>query len=155
LLVPSRALPEGWQLLTKKETATLRGTIKCLRCIADIPDDEDPPTDCCDDNDDQDADCDPPSANDGASDGGDSSPPPCCCDMGMPRWSVSQPYINLWLIDRPLLYKTSNDKWFPLKLTYHSRAASRGTNSFGFGQNWECNWIAMIQASASSYPQMT
>jgi RHS repeat-associated protein len=156
-LVPRPLLPSKWLRLTEEESAALRAGYICPPeiCLRQIPDDEDPPTDCCDDNDDQDADCDPPSANDGASDGGDSSPPPCCCDMGMPRWSVSQPYINLWLVDRPLLYKTSNNKWFPLKLTYKSRGVNHGTNSFGFGPNWECNWIAIMQASANSFPMMT
>jgi RHS repeat-associated protein len=150
-LVPAQASLADWQRLTQQEAAALRGEHTCPQCSALIPDDEDPPTDCCDDNDDQDADCDPPSANDGASDGGDSPPPPpCCCDMGMPRWHVSG-YGNLWLIDRPLLYKTTNNKWFPLKLTYNSRGpTSHGTNGFGFGPKWECNWLDSVQANGTS-----
>jgi RHS repeat-associated protein len=161
-LAPEGAVQSDWHQLSQAEAEALRGGIPCYGWVqygycyyGDLPDDEDPPQDCCDDNDDQDADCDPPSANDGASDGGDNPPPPpCCCDMGMPKWYVSA-YVNLWLVDRPLLYKTSNDKWFPLKLTYNSRGPSHGTNSFGFGPKWECNWIAMVQSSSTNYPQMS
>jgi len=151
-LTPISRLTASWQRISEAEYA-IRGSA-VLRGPG-LPDDEDPPTDCCDDNDDQDADCDPPTANDGAGDGGDNPPPPpCCCDMGMPKWSVSG-YVNLWLVDRPLLYKTSNQKWFPLKLTYKSRGIDHGTNSFGFGPKWECNWIAIMQSSAASFPMMT
>ena len=157
-LTPRELLTGNWQRLSKTEAEGIRGTMACYGylilggdCYSSLfPDDEDPPQDCCDDNDDQDADCDPPSANDGASDGGgEPPPPPCCCDMGMPKWSVSA-FVNLWLVDRPLLYKTTNDKWFPLKLTYNSRGVDHGTNSFGFGPKWECNWMATMQENATN-----
>src|SRR5437867_597613 len=104
-----------------------------------------PPPDCCDDGDEQDADCDPPSSNDGPDSGGGAPPPGCCCDMGMATWQVSEPYITTWIFDRPLAYKTSNGKWFPLKLVYKHRELVYASNSCGFGPKWGCNWLGMLQ----------
>jgi len=66
---------------------------------------------------------------------GDPPPPPCCCDMGMPNWAISQPYCNQFIIDRPSAYRTSNQKWFSLKLVYKNRGVDHGTNIGGFAPN--------------------
>ena len=49
-----------------------------------------------------------------------------------------------------MAYRTSNQKWFPLKLVYKNRGVDHGTNIGGFGPKWECNWIGILQTSASS-----
>ena len=42
--------------------------------------------------------------------------PPCC--NGMPRWSVSEPYINLHIADEPLSYATSSGQQMTFRFLY-------------------------------------
>ena len=44
--------------------------------------------------------------------------PPC---GGMPRWWVSEPYMNLWVADEPLSYRTSSGQEMIVRWTYHQR----------------------------------
>src|SRR6266478_1007678 len=150
-LVPSAKAPDWWAALRDAEAAAFVGG--ATNGTWTLPDDEGPPpgNDCCDDGDDQDANCDPPSANDGPDDGGGGNPPPpCCCDMGMPSWQISEPYCNQFIIDRPLAYRTSNQKWFPLKLVYKNRGIDHGTNIGGFGPKWECNWLGFVRSEGGA-----
>jgi len=41
---------------------------------------------------------------------------------GMPDWSISEPYINLWLSDEPLSYSTSRGESLSFRWTYEQRA---------------------------------
>jgi len=45
--------------------------------------------------------------------------PPCC--NGMPRWWVSEPYINLCMADTPLSYKLSSGKQMDFTFYYRQR----------------------------------
>src|ERR1019366_8058132 len=45
----------------------------------------------------------------------------CNEDCGMPRWSVSEPYINLHISDTPLSYKTSSGKEINFQFFYRER----------------------------------
>jgi RHS repeat-associated protein len=67
---------------------------------------------------------------------------------GMPQWRVSEPYITLWLHDTPLRYRLSNGKWMQLKLNYKQRGDDPGGEIGGFGPNWHCNWLALLQSKA-------
>ncbi len=63
---------------------------------------------------------------------------------GMPIWEVSEPYINLWIYDRPLTYPSSRGQ-VTLKLAYNQRnQRAVNTSFFNFGDNWECNWLSYI-----------
>lgn len=80
------------------------------------------------------------------------TPCPPCDVKGMPRWWVSEPYINLWVADEPLSYTLSNGEQFPFRFTYKQRRTpptnqrlfptrtSRTENTV-----WEHNWMAHIQ----------
>jgi RHS repeat-associated protein len=147
LLVPRDRAPASWQKLTLAECGQIRGG--CYGPPPQDADDDDP--DCeggdegsCDDP------CDPPSANDGASGGGDGGCPPDE-DAGMPRWRVSEPYINLWLHDTPLRYRLSSGHWMSLKLSYKQRSGTEGWSaSFpSFGKNWSCNWLGRVDQNPS------
>src|SRR5437879_4625406 len=64
----------------------------------------------------------------------------------LPSWSVSEPYLNLWLSVRPVFYRTSSDGDFGPILSYKQRDTRNGdTISFGFGPNWECNWLSYVE----------
>ena len=116
-ILPKDKVPAGWQKLTTVECASIYGK-GFPNCISD--DNDWPTTNPCDgDGDDEDSDCDPPAANDGAGGGGNNPPaPPPCPDCGMPQWSVSEPYISVWLHEVPLLYQQSNGKSVRLQLSY-------------------------------------
>ena len=60
----------------------------------------------------------PPSSQTGA--GGNSAA--CGSDCGMPRWWVSEPYINLCMSDMPLSYTMSSGKEMPFRFYYHQRS---------------------------------
>ncbi|MDB6016692.1 MAG: putative rhs-related protein [Pedosphaera sp.] len=145
-LLPKDKAPATWQKLSKLETESIYG--KGYPNDFPYPDDGGPPPGC-DGSDDEDADCNPPSANDGASGGDNDPPPPPCCD-GMPQWSVSEPYISLWLQDAPLFYRLSSGKLMRLRLSYKQRDDSRGGLVSGFGTQWECNWLGMMQSQSGT-----
>ena len=147
-LVLKDKAPAGWVKLTASEAASIRG--KGYSPI--IPDWQNTSDDPCGEEQEEDALCDPPSANDGASEGGDDDPPgpPCC---GMPEWRVSEPYINLWVHDTPLLYRLSSGKWMQFKITYKSRLGvgeMRTPNVGGFGDQWASDFLSMIQANTNA-----
>lgn len=141
-LLPRDKVPAGWLKLTAAECAEIRGG--CYGPPPNDADDDDPDCDGGDEGSCSDP-CDPPSANDGASGDGDDG---CASDdeAGMPRWRVSEPYINLWLHDTPLRYRLSSGRWMPLKISYKQRSGAEGWNSRipGFGPNWSCNWIGFV-----------
>jgi len=147
-LVPRDKVPAGWQKLTLAECARIHGG-----CYGGPPpdgDDDDPDCEGGDEGSCNDP-CDPPSANDGASGGGGGGCPPDD-DGGMPRWRVSEPYINLWLHDTPLRYRLSSGHWMSLKLSYKQRCTGSEVwnSSFpGFGPNWFCNWIGLVASDPS------
>ncbi|HYG22560.1 MAG TPA: cysteine peptidase family C39 domain-containing protein, partial [Verrucomicrobiae bacterium] len=68
---------------------------------------------------------------------------------GMPDWEVQEPYISLWLHDRPMFYDLSLGGQFALDMTYHQRETraapgSWNTNVFNFGPSWNCNLLTYI-----------
>ena len=67
----------------------------------------------------------------------------------MPRWRVSEPYINLWVHDVPLFYRLSSGKWIPFKMTYKGRGAVWESTFGGFGEGWTCNFLSMVQANTN------
>jgi RHS repeat-associated protein len=149
-LVPANLVPAGWAPLTEKECLLTYG--KGFPACLPSPPDPGPPTDCPPDGDDdsEDSTCDPQSSGDGASDDSGGPPPPQCPDCGMPQWSVSEPYITLWLRDVPLLYRQSNGHWMKLRLSYKSRGDVQDSQYGGFGDKWSCNWLGSLQAQVSS-----
>jgi RHS repeat-associated protein len=88
-----------------------------------------------------------PNNSDDPSDGvrrcNDSSP--CNCG-GMPVWSVSEPYISLWLKDEPLGYQPAVGPRVSLELAYKQRELNWGsdTNFFGFGKKWNSPWLSYV-----------
>ncbi|MGH7977780.1 MAG: RHS repeat-associated core domain-containing protein [Limisphaerales bacterium] len=71
------------------------------------------------------------------------------CGCGMPQWSVSEPYENLWLKDTPLLYQQSDLSWERLNVSYKQRGAAQASTVCGFGNNWSCTWIDVLQQQST------
>jgi hypothetical protein len=68
------------------------------------------------------------------------------CDKGMPVWSVSDPYISLWLKDEPLGYQPALGPRISLQLAFKQREFSSGfdTNTFSVGKKWNCSWLSYV-----------
>jgi YD repeat-containing protein len=94
-----------------------------------------------------------------------SSPqPPCGCQnvsetggcldapAGMPVWSVSEPFVNVWLKDTPLHYKASRGRMVRFALSYKNRNGIQGDvgsaepRIFSFGSRWHSLWRSYLEA---------
>ncbi len=77
---------------------------------------------------------------------GSPCPNPPCCGRGMPVWSVSEPYISLWLYDEPLGYQPAMGSRISFKLDFNQRENSFGFGPmfFGVGKKWDCSWLSYV-----------
>lgn len=71
-------------------------------------------------------------------------------DCGMPVWSVSEPYISLWLHDEPLGYQPALGSRISFELACKQRESAAGfdTNTFSVGKRWNCSWSSYISQDA-------
>jgi YD repeat-containing protein len=148
-LVPSGQLPPGYRLLTSEEAGTVfgRGFSEQLNdgddqpyCFAGNGGNPGVPGQ------------DGPEGQDGSltSAGGYScgscgSGSPA---FGMPRWRVSEPYINLWLEDEPLGYQPALGPRVSFQVRYKQRAENVITDIVGLGPNCACSWLSAINVEA-------
>ena len=82
-----------------------------------------------------------------ADDNNDFPPTNCgCSTCGMPVWSVSEPYISLWLKDEPLGYQPAVGPRISFGLAFKQReiAAGFNTNIFSVGKRWNCSWLSYV-----------
>ena len=85
-------------------------------------------------------------------DGGDDCNKPKCSDcIGMPQWSISEPYISLWLYDEPLGYQPSKGERISFTLAHKQREAVTGLDPkiFSVGKNWNFAWLSYISHDVS------
>ena len=79
-----------------------------------------------------------------------------CDGNGSAVWMVSEPFVNLWIFDKPLFYTTSHDDLVTFKLVYRQRNLNDpdtlvGTQKiFGVGKGWGCNWRWFAQPHITS-----
>jgi len=163
-MVASNALPKSWELAKVEATAKVFG--KGLWNTEDIEpscpncDSEDPAERC--------PDCPPGGPGSGGTgghggghggSGGSGGGSGCRSGMcgpvkgamaGMPYWEVQEPYISLWLRDRPMFYNMSYGREFGLKLGYHQRETRPAdAGIFNFGPWWSCNWFNYIKVEGT------
>lgn len=71
----------------------------------------------------------------------------CGCH-GMPVWSVSEPWINIWLEDEPLGYQPAVGPRVSFKLFYKQRQEYFNSPWVsGLGGDWNCTWLSAIDAA--------
>jgi hypothetical protein len=84
-------------------------------------------------------------------DGNDKANVPTCPPTGMPTWWVSEPYVNLWMADEPISYRTSRGEPFTFRITYKQRdsrpSPTDGTISTA---GWNNSWASYIRLDAAS-----
>jgi hypothetical protein len=85
-----------------------------------------------------------------------SSCPTC---SGMPTWLVSEPYLNLWLIDQPMAYTPAYGPAVDLTLArcerpqqdafvlYYWHGARLGDDA----GRWSCSWLSFAELSSDGY----
>jgi RHS repeat-associated protein len=90
--------------------------------------------------------------------------PPVSCpncnyaEAGMPHWSVSEPFVSLWVADTPLHYDTAFGPDVTLRLSYNHRHDASVVSSqywhgaqFGNGGGifglWACSWMSFAELS--------
>ena len=71
--------------------------------------------------------------------------------VGMPQWSVTEPYINLWVKDTPLGYQPAKGPAVSLDLAYKLREDTVGfsTNEFSVGKRWNCSWLSYLATNGA------
>jgi RHS repeat-associated protein len=76
--------------------------------------------------------------------------PPC----GMPDWTVSEPYMSLWIEDSPLFYDPSFGPKVALNITYKQREFTAGEipSIFGVGRKWNCSWLSFVSMAQNTNP---
>jgi RHS repeat-associated protein len=87
-------------------------------------------------------------------DAGTTTQPCLGCDssaVGMPTWSVDEPWLNLWIQDRPFTYKPKYGPAVRLEVMYKSRQASFVSGYSRLGQMtdpmWKCPWFSRMGQS--------
>src|SRR5205823_6117802 len=82
--------------------------------------------------------------------------PPCensgCSQCGgMPVWSVSEPYLNVWIRDEPFGYQPAVGPRISLTLGYKQREMQTGLDPalFGLGKKWNCSWLSYATNDAN------
>jgi RHS repeat-associated protein len=82
----------------------------------------------------------------GCHDGAGASGCSSCSPHGMPVWSVSEPYVSLWLDDEPLGYQPAQGPRISLELAFKQREYTGGftTNVFNTGKKWNCSWLSYV-----------
>jgi hypothetical protein len=85
----------------------------------------------------------------GGNDASDLGPLPSKRGCGMPVWSVTEPYISLWLHDEPLGYQPALGPRISFELAFKQRELVSGfnTNIFSIGKRWNCSWLSYVAQS--------
>ncbi len=141
-LIPDDRFSDHWAHVSDEEAARVFG--KGLDSQPPSP----PPPPCPEEGQDE---CDCPAGGGGTGGGppGDGPPPrrpsAGCDGCGMPEWSVSEPYISLWIRDIPMAYQPSRGAEVLLRMFYHQHETRPlGSNIFNFGPQWNCNWLTYL-----------
>src|SRR5579859_7839815 len=78
--------------------------------------------------------------------------------QGMPAWSVTEPFLNVWVADEPAAYRTSLGEEIPFRVTYKQRDVRSTAHKFipfttgGWSHNW-FSYAHFRDASAGTFCQ--
>lgn len=162
-LVPADRCPPGWELLTFDQASAVTGAGPCTGIGSVTPPCEEtcpsscPPGGATSTTGPYIAPLTPGTSGPGCSGcktsfAGTPTPAPGAetLSAGMPEWEVTDPYVSIWLRDKPMTYRTSQGEEIALKLVYHqheARSRVPATNIWSFGTNWNCNWLSYLQVT--------
>jgi RHS repeat-associated protein len=67
-----------------------------------------------------------------------------CDDHGIPVWEVTEPYLNLWVHDTPVFYRTSLGKEIAFQLNYKQRDTRPRNDGVYPATAWSHNWYSYV-----------
>jgi RHS repeat-associated protein len=65
--------------------------------------------------------------------------------VAMPQWSISLPYLNLWVHDTPVFYKTSLGKEVPFQVDFKYRDTRPADDGLYPTTGWNHNWYSYLR----------
>jgi RHS repeat-associated protein len=68
---------------------------------------------------------------------------------GLPKWHVSEPYLNLWVYDQPLAYTTSYGQPTGFGLALKQRDTRSNSKIFSLGPLSESSWLSYVEYTTS------
>lgn len=76
-------------------------------------------------------------------------------DLGMPRWEVAEPFINLWISDTPVASPRADGKNLTLTMRHKQRhdveeGSVWSPFVFSFGPGWNCNRLSFVEVDGST-----
>jgi len=155
-MVAANQVPPGWRLLSSGETSLIYGRGN-PNFLGDIDDQQCPDS------------CECPAGMGGGGGGGNGTgsggngrigagaPSSCTNCRGLSVWQISEPWVNIWLLDEPLGYQPALGPRVSFTLYYKQRDELADT-SFNFssvGLNWNCSWLSYIYSPyGPAYPEV-
>lgn len=136
-LIPKDQLPPGWRLADPAEKAQVHG-----RYLPTIPLNDNEPPPCNDDC------CDEQGGGGGSGPAGTGSETNEC---GMATWRITEPYMNLTVIDIPMKYHAAYGPDFVLALRWRQRSASMpylGPYSH-LSAGWYCDLFSVVTGDSA------
>lgn len=74
--------------------------------------------------------------------------PPC---TGMPVWWVSEPYVNVWMADEPISYRTSRGDPFTFRMSYKQRDSRPSPqDNLVADTGWNHSWSSYIRLNSTA-----
>ncbi|HWW03186.1 MAG TPA: RHS repeat-associated core domain-containing protein [Candidatus Acidoferrum sp.] len=64
----------------------------------------------------------------------------------MPSWTITEPYIDLWVQDEPLAYQPATGPRISFQISYDQRNNTANWVGFGLGPGWNCSWLSYVTA---------
>jgi RHS repeat-associated protein len=77
---------------------------------------------------------------------------PGVAGAGMPVWKVSEPYISVFLYDKPLWYSPGIGYPINFTLAYKQRESQALSGVYSFGTMWDSSWLTYITFSGDNDP---
>ena len=74
------------------------------------------------------------------------------CPQGLPEWSVSEPFISLWIRDAPVGYQPAIGARVSFGIGFNQRELTSGSNSnlFSLGKKWNFAWLSFVRLEADA-----
>jgi RHS repeat-associated protein len=72
-----------------------------------------------------------------------------CQQNGRPIFWVSEPFINLWVSDQPVAYRTSTGEEIAFRLTYKQRNRLTFLTPYFPTNNWNLNWQSFVHVRST------
>jgi RHS repeat-associated protein len=73
--------------------------------------------------------------------------------MDLPDWSVSEPFVNLWIQAPVLRYPQAPGLTLEMGLTFRQRNTVSASSYYNFGNTWESSWLGYVDYTSLWDPE--